>query len=54
MQILYFYQSKLIVYTNIIALSALLLFVAIQLPEVLIEAFNPVTTNAQLNKGDTT
>ncbi|BCE02825.1 DoxX-like family protein [Marinicellulosiphila megalodicopiae] len=40
-----FYQSKLIVALNIFALIMLLMFVCVFQPMVLIEAFNPVTTN---------
>ena len=40
-----FYKSKPIVIVNIIALIALLLFVVVFQPQLLIEAFNPVTTN---------
>lgn len=40
-----FYKKRWLIYLNIIALFALLLFVTILYPVVLIEAFNPVTTN---------
>ncbi|MEC8328582.1 MAG: DoxX-like family protein [Pseudomonadota bacterium] len=40
-----FYRSKLLLFFNILALCGLLLFVAILQPTLLIEAFNPVTTN---------
>ena len=40
-----FYRTKLIIVLNIIGLIALLLFVAVLQPQLLIEAFNPVTTN---------
>jgi len=40
-----FYRSKFIVLINIVGLIALLLFVAALQPQLLIEAFNPVTTN---------
>ena len=43
-----FYQSKLIIYLNILALIFLLLFVCVFQPMVLIEAFNPVTTNLSI------
>jgi len=42
------YKVKRVNYINISALTALLLFSAIQLPIILIEAFNPVTTNIPL------
>lgn len=42
------YRSKAIVLLNIIGLTGLLGFVAIMQPHVLIEAFNPVTTNLAL------
>lgn len=44
----YLYQQRLVVWLNIAALIGLLLFVAILQPMVLIEAFNPVTTNLTL------
>lgn len=40
-----FYRSTLILVLNIVGLISLLLFVAILQPQLLIEAFNPVTTN---------
>lgn len=40
-----FYRSILINVLNILALIGLMLFVAILQPSLLIEAFNPVTTN---------
>ena len=40
-----FYRSRFIVLLNIVGLIALLLFVAVLQPQLLIEAFNPVTTN---------
>lgn len=43
-----FYRSKHVIILNIIGLSALLLFVAVLQPQLLIEAFNPVTTNIPL------
>lgn len=43
-----FYRNKIIVLLNIIALTGLLGFVAIFQPQLLIEAFNPVTTNITL------
>ena len=43
-----FYKSKTIILLNIAALIALLLFVAILQPVLLIEAFNPITTNIPL------
>ena len=42
------YRNKIIVLLNIIALTGLLGFVAIFQPQLLIEAFNPVTTNIAL------
>ena len=42
------YQSRTVVMANIIALSGLLIFVALSRPDLLIEAFNPVTTNIPL------
>jgi hypothetical protein len=43
-----FYQNKHLIRVNIVALLLLCLFVAIQLPTLLIEAFNPLTTNLAL------
>ena len=43
-----FYRNKIIILLNIIALTGLLAFVAIFQPQLLIEAFNPVTTNIAL------
>lgn len=42
------YRNKAVVLLNIIGLTGLLLFVAVMQPYVLIEAFNPVTTNIAL------
>ncbi|MCI2284375.1 DoxX-like family protein [Colwellia sp. MSW7] len=42
------YRSKAIVLLNIIGLTGLLGFVAVMQPHLLIEAFNPVTTNIAL------
>lgn len=41
----FFYRSKPLVILNILALIGLLLFVAVMQPQLLFEAFNPVTTN---------
>jgi hypothetical protein len=43
-----FYRSKHVLILNIIGLISLLLFVAVLQPQLLIEAFNPVTTNIPL------
>ena len=43
-----FYRNKVIVLLNIIGLTGLLGFVALMQPHLLIEAFNPVTTNIGL------
>jgi hypothetical protein len=43
-----FYRSKHVLILNIIGLISLLLFVAALQPQLLIEAFNPVTTNIPL------
>lgn len=43
-----FYRTKLIVLLNIAGLIALLAFVAVLQPQLLVEAFNPVTTNMTL------
>jgi len=42
------YRNKAIVLLNIIGLTGLLAFVALMQPHLLIEAFNPVTTNIAL------
>lgn len=42
------YRNKTIILLNIIGLSGLLGFVALLQPQLLIEAFNPVTTNIAL------
>lgn len=46
--IIIFYENKRLISINILALVALCLFAAIQMPVLLIEAFNPVTTNISL------
>ena len=43
-----FYRNKAVVLLNIMGLSGLLIFVAVLQPQLLIEAFNPVTTNIAL------
>lgn len=43
-----FYKSRLIISLNIVALIVLLTLVAVLQPQLLIEAFNPVTTNIPL------
>ncbi|MGB2742714.1 MAG: DoxX-like family protein [Cognaticolwellia sp.] len=43
-----FYRSKIIILLNILGLTGLLVFVALLQPHLLIEAFNPVTTNIAL------
>lgn len=40
-----FYKTKIIHFLNILALLSLLLYVALMMPSLLIEAFNPITTN---------
>jgi hypothetical protein len=42
------YRNKVVILLNITALTGLLLFVALLQPQLLIEAFNPVTTNIAL------
>lgn len=46
--LLAFYKIALLHYLNIIGLLALLLFVLIMTPHLMVEAFNPVTTNLPL------
>ena len=43
-----FYRSKPVIILNVLALIGLLLFVTVLQPQLLIEAFNPVTTNIPL------
>jgi hypothetical protein len=43
-----FYRNKVMVILNIIGLTGLLAFVAVLQPQLLVEAFNPVTTNITL------
>jgi len=43
-----FYRYRPLILLNIAALSALLLFVVLMTPAIMIEAFNPVTTNIPL------
>lgn len=43
-----FYRYSALIVVNVVLLAALLLFVAVQIPSVLFEAFNPVTTNLAL------
>jgi uncharacterized membrane protein YphA (DoxX/SURF4 family) len=43
-----FYKNRKLVMFNILALLMLCLFVAVKVPALLIEAFNPVTTNFAL------
>lgn len=43
-----YYRVKAILYLNIAGLAMLLLFVIFRMPNLLIEAFNPVTTNIPL------
>ncbi|WP_226662392.1 DoxX-like family protein [Microbulbifer aggregans] len=45
---LIFYRSILMNVASMVALSALLIFVAFSSPHLLMEAFNPVTTNIPL------
>lgn len=46
--ILAFYRNRLLIKMNILALALLCAYVAVVLPHVLMEAFNPVTTNLAL------
>lgn len=46
--IIVFYRNSRIILANIVTLVVLCIFVAIQMPSLLIEAFNPVTTNLAL------
>ena len=46
--IIVLYRNRALIMLNIFALASLLLFVAIQMPTLLFEAFNPVTTNLAL------
>ena len=44
----FLYKSRWINYVNVVSLSGLLVFVAVKQPHLLVEAFNPVTTNLSL------
>lgn len=46
--ILIMYKNKYVIVSNIVALTGLCVFVAVCMPALLIEAFNPVTTNGAL------
>ena len=46
--LLVFYKRAALLYLNITALLALLFFVLIMTPQLIVEAFNPVTTNLPL------
>lgn len=46
--IITFYRNKLLLVLNIVALLGFLVFVAISSPMILIDAFNPITTNFPL------
>jgi len=46
--IILFYQNRQVILLNIIALIGLCAYVAVALPSLLVEAFNPVTTNGAL------
>ena len=46
--LLVFYKRAALLYLNIAALLALLFFVLIMTPQLIVEAFNPVTTNLPL------
>jgi hypothetical protein len=45
---IFLYQFKQMIWLNIVGLIGLLSFVMFQMPHLLIEAFNPVTTNIPL------
>lgn len=46
--LLMFYKQIMLLYLNIVGLLALLVFVLIMTPHLMVEAFNPVTTNLPL------
>ncbi len=46
--LLAFYKHAILLYLNILGLLALLGFVAVMTPHLMVEAFNPVTTNLPL------
>ena len=48
MLIFLFYKNRFVIQANVLALILLCLFVAIKIPSLLIEAFNPVTINLTL------
>ncbi|GAA6186123.1 MULTISPECIES: DoxX-like family protein [Alteromonadaceae] len=43
-----FYKNRLLIYFSALNLAALLIFTLIFIPQILVEAFNPVTTNIPL------
>lgn len=46
--LLLFYRKVLLIYLNVFGLLALLAFVLVMTPHLMVEAFNPVTTNLPL------
>ena len=48
LMILAFYKNRTLILLNILALILLLAFVVVQMPSILVAAFNPVTTNLAL------
>tara|TARA_B110000858_G_scaffold89247_1_gene103080 strand:- start:3201 stop:3485 length:285 start_codon:yes stop_codon:yes gene_type:complete len=46
--LLVFYKQAILLYLNIVGFVALLLFVLVMTPHLMVEAFNPVTTNLPL------
>ena len=46
--LLVFYKQLILLYLNIVGFIALLLFVLVMTPHLMVEAFNPVTTNLPL------
>jgi len=46
--LLLFYKKVMLLYLNIAGFLALLLFVLVMTPHLMVEAFNPVTTNLPL------
>ena len=45
---IWFYKSKVVQLLNLAGLTGLLVFAAVMTPDILLEAFNPVTTNIPL------
>lgn len=45
---IWLYRSRLVLLLNLTALTGLLVFATVMIPSILLDAFNPVTTNVPL------